>query len=161
MNRSSTCCFTGHRHLPPNQINRIKEQFDQVVDSLIKKGFTSFISGGALGFDQLAAAWILDRKKQGQNIQLCLALPCRHQDDFWNTEQKNVYHCLVQGCDRLIYLADDYFDGCMKQRNQFMVDHACCCICAWLYPRSGTGQTVRYAQRKGLRIFNVATDVIT
>ena len=160
MNKTYTCCFTGHRHLPTDQMSKIKKQFDKAVDCLINQGFTYFISGGALGFDQLAAAWILDRKKQDQHIQLCLALPCRHQDAFWNAEQKNVYHHLIQNCDRFIYLADDYFDGCMKQRNHFIVDHACCCICAWLYPRSGTGQTVRYAQKQGLKIFNVATDAI-
>ena len=34
-------------------------------------------------------------------------------------------------------------------------NNSACCICALLYEKTGTGQTVRHARKKGLRIVNV------
>jgi len=57
-----TCCFTGHRVLPANQIEGIIIRLDEEIDRLIVQGITDFISGGALGFDQIAASLIIAKK---------------------------------------------------------------------------------------------------
>ena len=36
----------------------------------------NFISGGALGFDQIAASLVITKKQQGLGIRLIFALPC-------------------------------------------------------------------------------------
>lgn len=55
-----TCCFTGHRNLPAGKIVKI---LDREIENLIDKGVTHFISGGALGFDQIAASLIIYKKE--------------------------------------------------------------------------------------------------
>ena len=49
-----------------------------------------------------------------------------------------------------------YFDGCMKIRNYKMVDASSYVIAYYSGQfKSGTGQTVRYAERCGLEIINL------
>jgi len=154
--RSQTCCFTGHRKLPQDKIEKIVLNLAREVDNLIAQGVTDFISGGALGFDQIAASLIIAKKEMEQRIRLIFALPCKNQDEFWSDEQKRLYHNILAEADEVIYVSEEYISGCMKKRNRYMVDRSAYCVCALLHPMSGTDQTVRYARQKGLRIISVA-----
>lgn len=154
--KKNTCYFTGHRRLPKDKIGKIVIRLNQEVDNLIGQGVTDFISGGALGFDQIAASLIVAKKEMGHDIRLIFALPCRNQDELWNAEQKKLFYGLLGEADEIIYVSEEYTNGCMKKRNRYMVENSVYCICARLYPMSGTEQTVKYARRKGLRIINVA-----
>lgn len=156
MEKSKTCCFTGHRRLPKEKIEQIIIRLNQEVDNLISQGVTNFISGGALGFDQIVASLIVAKKEMGYKVKLIFALPCRNQDELWNAEQKKLYHGLIGEADEIIYVSEEYSAGCMKRRNRHMVDNSAYCICARLHPLSGTEQTVKYARQRGLRIINVA-----
>ncbi|MEG1883167.1 MAG: SLOG family protein [Clostridia bacterium] len=154
--KNQTCCFTGHRKLPKEKIECIVLNLDREIDSLISRGVTNYISGGALGFDQIAASLIIAKKEMGHDVRLVFALPCRNQDEHWNADQKRLYHKLLAEADEIVYVSEEYSDGCMKKRNRYMADRSAYCICAQLHPMSGTAQTMRYAQRKGLRVINVA-----
>lgn len=151
-----TCCFSGHRKLPSNKIEQIVKRLNREIDCLISQGVTDFISVGALGFDQLAASLIIAKKEMGQDIRLIFTLPCKNQDELWNAEQKNLYRNLIAEADEVIYVSEEYHDGCMKKCNRYMVNRSLFCICAQLHTFSGTNQTVKYARLKGLRIINVA-----
>lgn len=153
--RECTCCFTGHRRLPKDKIQSIVIRLNQEVDSLIGQGVTDFISGGALSFDQMAASLILAKREMGNPIRLIFALPCGNQDEFWSAEQKELYHGLLAEADEIVCVSEGYSDGCMKKRNQYMVDRSAYCVCAQLYSAGGTAQTVRYAKRKGVTIINM------
>lgn len=154
--REHTCCFTGHRKLPKDKIECILKGLDREVEDLIAQGVTTFISGGALGFDQIAASLIVAKKEMGRDIRLVFAWPYRNQDENWNDNQKRLYHDLLAEADEIIYVSEVYFEGCMKKRNRYMVDRSAYCICARLHPLSGTEQTLKYARRKGVRVINVA-----
>lgn len=154
--KEHTCCFTGHRKLPQDKIEKIVLNLAREVDNLIAQGVTDFISGGALGFDQIAASLIIAKKEMGQKIRLIFALPCKNQDELWTDEQKRLYHNILAEADEVIYVSEEYTNGCMKMRNRYMVDRSAYCVCALLHPMSGTDQTVRYARQKGLRVINMA-----
>lgn len=154
--KEHTCCFTGHRRLPKEKIEQIVGNLDREVERLIEKGTTTFISGGALGFDQIAASLIIAKKEMGRDIRLVFALPCKNQDELWSTDQRQFYHNLLAEADEIIYVSEEYTDGCMKKRNRYIVDHSAYCVCARLYSMSGTDQTVKYARQKGLCVINVA-----
>ncbi|MEG2574815.1 MAG: SLOG family protein, partial [Christensenella sp.] len=145
MEKSKTCCFTGHRKLPQDKIEQILIRLNQEVDNLISQGVTDFISGGAIGFDQIAASLIVAKKEMGNDIRLIFALPCRNQDMLWSTEQKRLYRGLLDEADEIIYVSEEYTNDCMKKRNQYMVDRSTYCICTLIYETGGTAQTVRYA----------------
>ena len=154
--KNHSCCFTGHRWLPKEKLGQILKRLDLEVENLINQGVAEFVSGGALGFDQIAASLIVTKKKIHPKIRLILALPCKNQDARWNDEQKRLYCGLFTEADEVIYVSEEYFDGCMAARNRYMVDRTAYCICAQLRSRSGTGQTVRYMREQGLWIINVA-----
>ncbi len=153
--QTTACCFTGHRHLPADKIEKIARNLDREIESLISKGVTTFISGGALGFDQIAASLIIAKKEMGKNIRLIFALPCKSQDALWSQQQKKLYQNLLAEADETIYVSEEYSYFCMRKRNYYMVEHSDYCICALRKEKSGTGQTVRHAQKQGIKIINV------
>jgi uncharacterized phage-like protein YoqJ len=155
-NKNKTACFTGHRILSQKKIERIVKRLNKEVDRIIEQGITAFISGGALGFDQIAASLIVSKKEQGADIQLIFALPCHNQDEKWTDRQKQLYRSLLNEADEIHYVSEEYTPNCMNERNIFMVNNSAFCICALTKDISGTGQTVRYARQQGLEIINVA-----
>ncbi|MEA4852858.1 MAG: hypothetical protein VB082_01130 [Christensenella sp.] len=84
--KNQTCYFTGHRRLPQEKIEDILIRLNKEVDNLISQGVTDFISGRAIGFDQIAASLIVAKKEMGNDIRLVFALLCRNQDMLWSTE---------------------------------------------------------------------------
>ena len=155
--KERTCCFTGHRQLPVHKTEYILRCLNEEIERLIGEGVTTFLSGGALGFDQMAATLIAMKKEMGYNIRLMLILPNRDQDKLWPDKAKQLYGYLLESADEVCYISDTYSNSCMKERNYYMVEHSAYCICALLRDRSGTGQTVRYAKQKNLHVVNVAS----
>ena len=153
--KNQTCCLTGHRKLPQDKIEQILIRLNQEVDNLISQGVTDFISGGAIGFDQIAASLIVAKKETGNNVRLLFALPCRSQDALWSTEQKRLYRGLLDEADEIIYVSEEYTNDCMKKRNQYMVGRSAYCICVLIFETGGTAQTVKYAGKKNIKVINV------
>lgn len=154
--KDKTCCFSGHRNLPTNKVDHILKRLEQEIENLINQGVTTFISGGAINFDQTAASMIIEKRQLGANIQLVFMLPCHNQDKLWKPEQKLHYRTLLNKADKILYISDEYTKDCMKLRNYAMVDNSNYCICAFLHGASGTSQTVAYAKKMGLTVINVA-----
>ena len=154
--KNKTCCFTGHRKLPAKKTQSIIFKLNSEVERLIQEGVTTFISGGALGFDQVAASLIAAKKEMGFDVRLVMALPCREQDKSWTAKEKEIYRWLLSMADDVVYVSESYTDDCMKKRNEYMVEQSEYCICALIRERSGTGQTVRYAKQKQRQIINIA-----
>jgi uncharacterized phage-like protein YoqJ len=149
-----SACFTGHRNLG-SDLNR--GRLVRCIEKAISKGCDTFICGGALGFDMLAARTVLELKNIHPHIQLHMYLPCANQSERWSIAQKREYYRILAGADLVDKVTRPYYDGCMRERNYKMVDASDLCICYINnIERSGTAQTVRYAKRKGLIIVNVS-----
>ena len=58
--REQTCCFTGHRKIPPEQYERIAQRLKAEITALIHRGVVYFEAGGALGFGTMAARAVLE-----------------------------------------------------------------------------------------------------
>jgi uncharacterized phage-like protein YoqJ len=85
--KEKTCCFTGHRRLSLKDIKKIAKWLNEETSRLISQGVTDFICGGGLGFDQIAASLIIEKKQQCANVQLIFALPYRNQYKKWTERQ--------------------------------------------------------------------------
>ncbi|MBQ4517231.1 MAG: DUF1273 family protein [Clostridia bacterium] len=155
MEKKHTCCFTGHREIDSSVIKPLKKSLKRVLQQLIKEGYLQFISGGALGFDLLAAETVLNLKQKHPHIHLTMALPCRNQDAFWNLEQKAKYNAILSLADDIIYTAEGYYNGCMFKRNRYMVDNASCVIAYLTHGSGGTKYTVDYAEKMSRNIIFV------
>lgn len=158
--RDNTCCFTGHRDISNVLFKDIIDRMEALVMRLIKNGYKYFACGGALGFDTIAATYILSLKSRGFDVELVLMLPCTDQTARWSSEDKAVYNHIMSLADEVIYVSETpYYAGCMQKRNRALVDASNACICFLSeYGASGTRQTVDYAIKSGLSIANVAIE---
>lgn len=151
-----TCCFTGHRDVPEDQLERVKTQLAETVSALIEEGYTAFVAGGAIGFDTLAENAVLEARKSHPEITLHLALPCHNQDKKWNAEQKAEYKRIVDEANSYDYACETYTKWCMAKRNKAMVNMSSVVI-AYYNGKGigGTAMTVDFAEKKGIRIINL------
>ena len=155
------CCFSGHRNLPKEKMANIIKRLDEEIEKLIAQDITTFIVGGALGFDYLATIAVIKKREANENIRLIYALPCPSYNKKWLPEAQLLYKELFQtGADDVIYVSEKYSHDCFKKRNYFMIQNSQYCICALLHnrTRTGTGQTVRMAKEKGLTVINLLDD---
>lgn len=127
--RDYTCCFTGHRALPPEERGAIAYQLEQTVIMLIQAGIRFFGAGGARGFDTLAAQTILKLRRKYPHIKLTLVLPCLSQTQGWRDEDIKVYESIKTAADKVTYTSEKYTQGCMHKRNRHLVDHSSICVC--------------------------------
>ena len=52
-----------------------------------------------------------------------------------------------------MYVSREYREGCILERNRYLVDHAACLLAVYNGEwRGGTAMTVRYAQKLGREI---------
>ena len=157
MNKSITCCFTGHRTLPENQLCELANRLEETLEELIRdKGVRIFKAGGALGFDTCAALTVIRLKQRHPDIRLVLVLPCEDQTRYWNAHDKAVYNEILQRADEALYIARRAYRGCMHARNRRLVEQSAWCVCYLTQARGGSRYTVNYARKKGLNVINLA-----
>ena len=155
--KTKTVCFSGHRtfHDPKAEIEK---SLEAVIRKCIESGSERFITGGALGFDTLAALTVIRLRQEFPQIQLILALPCPPNEQMlkWTEEQKNEYQKILGLADDVKVLSEKYTEKCMLERNKYMVDNSCKLI-HYLRSdgRSGTKQTVNYAIKQGVELIGI------
>lgn len=154
--RKVTACFSGHRKIPSNEISAVKKRLIETISSNIEKGYRFFGTGGALGFDTIAAQSVLELKEKYPNIKLILVLPCPNQTRGWKGTDITEYERIRSKADKVVYTSDQYFRGCMQKRNRHLVDNSSLCICYLTEQSGGTAYTVKYAVQNGLIVVNIA-----
>lgn len=148
--------FTGHREVNDRHL---RTSLYELLESLINKGVDMFYAGGAAGFDTIAAQTVLDLKSLYPWITLKLLLPCspEEQTRSFSSEMQETYFDIMQNADSVEFISPRYVEGCMKIRNQRLIDKADICVCYYdeRRPATGTGQTVRMAYKKGINVINL------
>ena len=79
-------------------------------------------------------------------------IPCETQAIKWSVASRERYYNIAAKCDKETMLQREYTSDCMDKRNRYMVDHADYILAVWNGCPSGTGNTVRYAHKKGKSI---------
>lgn len=160
--RHKTCCFTGHRFLEGADPGALKELICGEVSLLYRFGLDTYLAGGALGFDTLAAREILRMKRSPDfpKLKLVLVLPYLGQESRWPPMDRAMYDYIKRRADDVIYTGDVYAKGLLLHRDRYMVEHSSHCI-AYLQPgrRGGTLYTVEYARKRGLGVTNLAEKI--
>ena len=157
MNREQTLFFTGHRDIYRTEGSDAFELLCATVRSFIEKGYKFFITGGALGFDTMAAEAIIKLRAEFPQIKLILMLPCKSQTAAWGAWQIRKYNETLRAADEVIYTSEDYSRECMFIRDRAMADASSVCIAYCKKQTGGTAYTVSYALKKGISVTNLAT----
>lgn len=148
------CCFTGRRYIDASHLELLRQNTHDIIKNLVRDDVTDFICGGAMGFDTLASQLVLAVRNDIPKVHLILALPCKNQTQGWRKTDINEYDRILRLADEVIYVSDEYYEGCMQKRNRFMVDNSSHCIFYMPTPRGGTAYTVKYAIEKERTIQN-------
>lgn len=133
----------------------IKRKTFRAICDLINNGVIYFGSGGALGFDTLAAECVLNAKTNYPHIKLIMVYPCKDQTLYWNDNSKKRYEKIKRKCDKYVYISEKYSNDCMYKRNKHLVDNSNYCISYLTQQNGGTFQTVNYAHQKGLTVIKI------
>lgn len=150
-----TVCFTGHRKIPPEQMDTLARRLKKAIIELIENGYLYFGAGGALGFDTLAAQTVLELKGMYPKIKLILVLPCLSQTRGWCSRDIEIYESIRSKADKVVYTSSEYTKGCMHKRNRHLVDNSSVCLCYLTEKTGGTAYTIKYARKKDLTIINL------
>ena len=148
-------CFTGHRNIAHAVAVRLPSLLDQVLTRLCEQGATVFRTGGAIGFDTVAALKVLELKERYPHIRLELILPCRNQTEYWDETAVRTYQYILARADSHRFLFEHYVDGCMQERDRRMVDGSDICVAYCNRSRGGTAYTFAYALRAGVEVINL------
>ncbi len=158
MIREKTLCFTGHRpeKLPGNgdnsgEIKIIKSILYKEIVVAADEGYDTFITGMQRGIDLWAGEIVLSLAAS-RPLKIVAALPYRGIGDNFKGADKWTFGRIMSAASETVILSDEYTRACMQQRNRFMVDNSSRLIAVIGNTRSGTGQTLRYAQSCGLDI---------
>ncbi len=149
-----TCSFTGHRIISAPE--KLSAALSEIIKKLSGFGYIWFQSGGALGFDLLAASCVLSLRENGLPIKLRMVLPCRDQADRWTNAQKEHYEKILSSADEVVFLSEGFTNDCMHERNRRLAETASVIVAYMKTPASGTGYTVKFAEGLGVKIINLA-----
>ena len=140
------CCFTGFHQLTYQQEHALAKPLEAELLYLIHQNISAFLSGGEPGFDRMAAEAILALKQKGQPLRLTLVLP----ESAGANEKKQGEDALLSGADAIVRLT-----GSPESPSQYLARNATVCLCAYS-PSEGVPPTVRFAEKRGLQIINIA-----
>lgn len=173
--KQTACAVTGHRptrfrfkynedySLCKKLKRTMLEQFKKLYD---EQGVRRYYVGGALGVDMWAGELILRLKEQPgyEDIELVVVLPFEGHDAKWDERSKRRMDFLRQMCSECVVIGTEDCRESYIKRNCYMVDHADYLVAVYdddRNLRSGTMQTVRYAERRRLTITFVNPDTAT
>ena len=152
------CALTGHRNITHALECGLEQRLLDIIDELALEGVEVFYTGGAQGFDTLAALCVL-RLRQRLGIRLCVCVPFEKQHKRLDAAGKDLYHAILNDADEVVYVSDGYGKNVYHKRNRYMVDRCRVCVAFLEQDSGGTAYTVDYATRKGKRVINLADEL--
>jgi uncharacterized phage-like protein YoqJ len=140
--------FTGHRYA--SSAKNYKDA-EKLIDMALDRGINHFYCGMALGFDQICAEILAERRLSWDAI-----VPCIDQDAKWSQNQKHKYHKLLKQADKKVVLFAQYSNGVMQARNEYMIKRSQLLIAFWDGTQTGgTFHTVSLALGKNIPIIRL------
>lgn len=149
--KEKAVAFTGHRELKSNVY---LETLQAVIDHC-ERGYDTFLTGMAEGFDLLGAIAVLEAKKQFPHIKLVAVIPYEGQSKRFDPNSIKTYDTILHNVDHRVVLYDNYFNDVFLRRNDYLLENSSTVICYYSGQRSGTMYTVNRAKKAGMPILNL------
>ena len=156
LKRKHRVCFTGHR---PEKLDmaegKVKSALLREIMKAIDDGFNVFISGMARGVDMWAAEIVLELKEEHPDLKLIAAIPFEGFELKWSKENQKQYQEILAQADLVKYICPKFSYSTYQIRNEWMVDHSARVVAVWNGEKSGTKNTVDYANKNGVELVNI------
>ena len=150
---SLSVAFTGHR----TYRGGADEALCRVIGEAYDRGFRTFLSGMAVGFDLSAAEAVLSCRERLSGLQLVAVIPFPGQAELFSWEDRVRFGRIITVADRTLVLSDRYHRGVYRMRNDFLVDHAAQLVAWFDGSPGGTEYTVRRALQSGRAVSNLCS----
>lgn len=147
-----TCCVTGHRDIPDEQIDAVKYALRREIVKAVSDGYTGFMTGFADGADQYFAEMVVKLQEDFPDLRLIAVLPYRKR--IASLESKEQTKVLLHACADVIVIQEEYKPNVYSKRNRYMVEHSDRVIAVYDgREKGGTVNTIRFthALKKELR----------
>ena len=138
LNPRTCVAFTGHR----TYRGEACEVLFRALEELCVRGFRTFLSGMAVGFDLAAAEAVLALRERCPEVRLVAAVPFPGQARHFPHKERARYERVLAAADETEVLAPAYHRGCYARRNDFLVDHAQILVAWYDGSPGGTRYTV-------------------
>jgi uncharacterized phage-like protein YoqJ len=145
--------FTGHRKINGTYDGPVQRSLLVFLRDLVTvwsrgSGITTWISGGAIGVDQIAMEAVLAAKVLGANVRLIVARPFPSQSSKWPGPTQARFRHLCNRADWVYDVSPDpYTPAKMQIRNEWMIRAAATTIAVWDGSDGGTKNCVDYAMK--------------
>lgn len=171
-----TACFTGHRpeklggydmHDPTN-IRARNEIYRLIVWLYENKEVYRFISGGALGWDQLSFWAVEKARRTYPQIENIVAVPFKDQPNVWKSRSaKKLYSNMIDMASEVIYVDEELHFGVkntkvgkyhikkMNKRNTYMVHNSEYVIAGYDGSSGGTHNCINEARMRNRIIYRI------
>ena len=149
------CSFTGHRVIFDEHYARLDSLLSRAIEYVYSEGCREFYTGGALGFDTMAAKKLIAYRMTHNDVRLIVVVPCENQAEKWSAGDRGIYEYILANADEVIFCSEEYTKDCMRQRNEYLADVCDILIAYSGRYSSGSAQTVRMAEARGKAVYNL------
>ncbi len=153
-------CFSGHRpeKLPYNgdvsnqNIKMLLSILYLEISQCIDMGYRTFYIGMSRGIDLWAGIYLVSQKNLIPSIKIISAIPYKNYAEKFKGVDKWNYNVILENAEKIVFLSEKYYSGCMKARNEYMIKNSEKLIAVVNEYKSGTGQTIGLARKNKLDI---------
>lgn len=143
MRRIQAIAITGHRNLGPDGAAVVRRVIRDIAPSYPG---AIWLTGGAVGADQLAADELLAR---GARVELVLPFPANIQGLHWSVGDRQRLARQIARAQGVEILQDHYSADAYHRRNRRLVQRADLVVAFWrLGQAGGTAFTISEADRR-------------
>lgn len=149
----TVCVFAGHREVYQSGIDA---KIEETINGLLQTDNEFvFFTGGMGKFDDKCASAVRSAKRCHPDLNISLALVLPYMSNRLNIDKEH-YEYLYDEIIIPAELDNVHYKAAIKKRNRWMVDQADHVI-AYVYREFGGAlETVKYAQKQGKPVINLA-----
>ncbi len=163
----SSCAFTGHRPKSFSfgydesspEFEELRIRMKNTIIQVCNAGCRTFFCGMAEGADLWCGEIVLELKdKFDPPLEICTVIPFLSQFSGMCEKNKVRYRKIMDAAKHRYLVARGFTNKCYQKRNYYLVDSCDALIAVYNENefRSGTGQTIRYANKKNKKVFLIS-----
>lgn len=146
--KEKTCCAAGHRNIPADKIEYVKQKLREEVNRAVADGYTCFLTDLSDGTNQLFAEAVRAVQKENDALRLEAVLPYRsHYEKLLSDAQAAP---LLAACASVSYSGEKYASNCHHANRREQLKRSSLMIVVYAgYEKGRTASAIRmaYAQK--------------